>query len=103
VTAGGGDGAGGRRPSFAPAVAALVLSVTVYSFASAFALDGVPDSEDAVFLVVARVVGLAVPGVTVASPGWLLLARVVGLVVLASAVAVGITWRRVVRSRHQAP
>jgi hypothetical protein len=80
-----------------------VLAVTVYSFASAFALEGVPDSESAVFLVMAEVVGVGVPGITVASSGWLLLARAAGLGVLASALAVGTTWRRVTRSRRAAP
>jgi hypothetical protein len=101
-----GPAPGDRRPSYAPAVAALVLTVTVYSFASALALEGVPDSESAVFLVMAEVVGVGVAGVGVASTGWLLLARVAGLGVLVSAVAVGLTWRRVARftrSRRPAP
>jgi hypothetical protein len=83
-------------------VAALILTVTGYSFASWLALDGVPDSESGLFVVMGAVLGLPVQGVSVASAAWLLVARVLGLGVLASAVAVGVTKRRVTRSRERA-
>jgi hypothetical protein len=83
-------------------VAVLILTVTVYSFASAFALDGVPDSESGLFVVMGAVLGVPVQGVSVASPTLLLLARVAGLGVLASLVAVGVTRMRMTRARGRA-
>jgi hypothetical protein len=97
-----GRAAGTRRPSYGPSVAALVLTVTVYSFASWLALDGVPDSESGLFIVMGAVLGLPMEGVSVASPALLLLARVAGLGMLASFVAVALTRMRTTRSRGRA-
>jgi hypothetical protein len=100
--AGGRAGQPGRPLSFGPSAAALILTVTVYSFASSFALDGVPDSENGLFIVMAAVVGVPMTGVSVASPALLLLARVAGLGVLASFVAIGVTRIRMNRSGRRA-
>ena len=98
-----GRGRGRTAPAtgiYGPGAAALVLSVTVLSFGGALALDGVPDSEMGLFWVIARVAGLSLPGVTVVSPGWLLVARVGGIGMLASGIAIAVAARRV---RHPAP
>ena len=79
-----------------------MLSVTVYSFASAYALEGIPDSESALFLVMAKVVGLDVQGISVASPALLLLARVAGVAVIASFVAIALVRKRLAGSRPPA-
>lgn len=85
---------------YGPGAAALVLSVTVFSFGGALALDGVPNTETGLFWVMARVAGLPLPGVTVVSPGWLLVARVGGIGALASGVAIAVAAKRV---RHRSP
>lgn len=82
---------------YGPATAALILSVTVFSFGGAFALDGVPNTETGLFWVMGRVAGVPLPGVTVASPGWLLVARLGGAGMLASGVAIALAAKRVRR------
>lgn len=78
--------------SYGPSVAALIVTVTVFSFAGAFALAGVPDSETGLFYLMGEVAGVDLGGVTVVSAGWLLVARLAGLGMLAS--AVGIIWTK---------
>ena len=101
------SGAGGRedlhrRHPFVPGVAALVLTMLVYSFASWLALDGVPDSESGLFVVMGAVLGLPMTGVSVASPALLLVARVAGVGMLASLGAVAVTRTRMTRSARRA-
>jgi hypothetical protein len=102
VTGAGGRGDLRRRHPFGPSVAALVLTMLVYSFASWLALDGVPDSESGLFVVMGAVLGLPMAGVTVASPVLLLVARVAGLGMLASLGAVAVTRMRMTRSARRA-
>lgn len=90
-----------REVSFGPSVAAFVLTMLVYSFASGLALDGIPDSETGLFVAMGAVLGLHEPGVTVASPALLLLARVGGLGMLASLAAVVVTRIRINRSNRR--
>jgi hypothetical protein len=92
-----------RRPaSFGPAVAALVVSVTLFSLAAALALDGVPNSESGLFYAMGRVAGLPVRGVLVVSPGWLLVARLGGVGMLASLVAIVFVRKRLDRPEREA-
>ena len=102
MAAAGGRGPRGQRLSFGPSVAALVLTMLVYSLASWLALDGVPDRETGIFIVMGAVLGLPMAGVGVASPALLLLARLAGLGMLASLVAVVVTRMRMNRTRGRA-
>ena len=100
--AAGGRTRSARRPSYGPGVLALVLTMLVYSFASWLALAGVPDSETGLFVAMGAVLGIPVEGVSVVSPALLLLARVAGLGMVASLVAVGVTRMRMTRARGRA-
>lgn len=102
MSAAGGRGPRARRLSFGPSVAALVLTMLVYSFASWLALDGVPDSESGLFVVMGAVLGLPMEGVSVSSPALLLVARLAGLGMLASLVGVVVTRMRMTRTRGRA-
>ena len=82
---------------YGPGAAAVVLSITVFSTGGALALDGVPDTEVGLLWLVAGVAGLLLPGVTVASPGWLLVARLGGIGIVASGIAVAVAAKRVRR------
>lgn len=101
-----GAGGGPRRPrgpeSFGPSVAAFVLAVLVYSFATWAALDGVPDSETGLFVAMGAVLGLLMEGVSVASRALLLLARIAGLGMLAGLVWVVATRMRMTRAGGRA-
>lgn len=91
-----------RRPSYGPSVAAFIVAVTVFSFAGAWALDGIPDSETGLFSMMGVIAGLHLAGITVASAGWLLVARVAGVAMIISLIAVGVTRRRLGRARGRA-
>jgi len=82
---------------YGPGAAALVLSLTVFGIGSGMALEGVPGTEVGLFWVAAGVAGLLLPGVTVASPGWLLVARLGAIGVVVSGVAIAMAARRVGR------
>ena len=93
---------GSATSIYGPGAAGVVLSITVFSTGGALALDGVPDTEVGLLWVVAGVVGLLLPGVTVASPGWLLVARLGGIGIVASGVAIAIAAKRVRRGAPEA-
>lgn len=71
-----------------PLVAGLILAVTVFSFAGAFAFEGIPDTETGLFWMMAAVVGVERHGIHLVSPGWRLVARAAGIGALATLVAV---------------
>ncbi len=85
-------------PSFGPSVAALVVSMLVFSAAAVLALDGVPDSENGLFYAMGKVAGIDVSGVVVVSTAWLLVARLAGLGMLASLVGVLLVRKRIGRA-----
>jgi hypothetical protein len=90
-------GSAPRSPSlrsYGPAVVALILTVTVFSFAGAWAFDGLPDSETGVFWMTGAVAGIHLSGIEVVSRGWLLVARIAGIGMILSGIAIGITHKR---------
>lgn len=91
-------GAASRPHSFGPVVAALIVSVTIFSLAAALALDGVPNTENGLFYAMGEVAGIDLPEVVVVSRGWLLVARVAGLAMLISLVGVFVVRKRIGRS-----
>lgn len=91
-----------RGVGYGPPVAAFILTVTIFSFAAAGSLDGVPNTENGLFYAMAAVAGLSPAGITVGSPTLLLLARLAGLGMIASLVAVLVTRKRLGRLRDPA-
>jgi hypothetical protein len=87
-----------RKPSFGPVVLVLIVSVTVFSVAAALALEGVPNSENGLFYAMGKVAGIDVSGVVVVSTFWLFVARLAGLVGLASLAGVFLVRKRLGRS-----
>jgi hypothetical protein len=88
----------GRRVSaYGPSAAALILTVTVFSFAGAFALDGIPDDEFGLFYMIAEVLGIDMSEVEVVKPGWLLAARLAGIGIIASGVGIFLAGKRLRR------
>ena len=78
--------------SYGPAVVALILTVTVFSFAGAWAFDGLPDSETGVFWMAGAVAGIHRSGIVVVSRGWLLVARIAGCETGFAGTGVDLAW-----------
>jgi hypothetical protein len=104
MTEGGGprDRRSPSVPSFGPVVAAFVVSVTVFSVAAALALDGVPNTENGLFYAMGEVAGLDLAGVVVVSDVWLWIARLGGVVALASLVGVFVVRKRLGQAKNSA-
>ena len=83
--------------AYVPLGALLVLAITGLALGGAFALAGLPDDAVGLIFLLAGVVGLAPPGVTVVSAGALLVARLSGVVVVGCAVGLWITGKRTAR------
>jgi hypothetical protein len=89
-----------RPPSFGPVVAAFIVCVTVFSFAVAAALSGIPDSETGLFYAMGETVGIDLRGVDVVSAGWMWVARLAGLGMLGCLAGVLVVRKRIGRSRR---
>lgn len=80
--------AANRPASYGPSVALFVVGAVGLSLAGSWALEGIRNDESSVFVLLGRVAGLPMAGVTVVSPGGLLVARLAGLLMVARFVGV---------------